>query len=134
MVFGDSAAVQGARQQLEVILHPAVRRETERRIQTVPHDADVIILDAALLLEAGWAPRCDSLIFVDTPLAVRRSRVLASRNWAPEELERRESAQWSVDRKKSHAEFIVDNSGSLENASQQIESCLHQIINRHPRP
>jgi dephospho-CoA kinase len=58
-VFGDSIEQQQKRQQLNAIVHPAIRSEMRRQINAVSQDADAIILDAALLLEAGWADECD---------------------------------------------------------------------------
>lgn len=129
-VFGDSDTQLDARKKLESILHPAIRLETEELIQSVSQETDVVILDAALLLEAGWGKRCDALIFIDTPLAIRQQRVRSNRNWSADELTRRESAQWPVERKQTFAEFTVDNSGTIEESARQMELLLRQIIHR----
>lgn len=127
-VFGSADQQTQCRRDLEKILHPEIQRETEKRILSVPEDVDAVILDAALLLEAGWADQCDALIFVDVPLEIRRQRVFASRGWSEDELARREAAQWPVDSKRGWAGFVVDNSGSLEDAAQQMKLYLKSIV------
>ena len=93
-----------------------------------PQDVDAVIWDAALLLEAGWAEQCNALIFIDTPLSLRQSRVETNRGWTPDEHRRREAAQLSIDAKKERADFVIDNSGSLEAAVRQMETALELIV------
>jgi dephospho-CoA kinase len=130
-VFGDSIEQQQKRQQLNAIVHPAIRSEMRRQIKAVSQDADAIILDAALLLEAGWADECDAVIFINTALEQRRKRVAETRGWSSEEHARREASQWGLDKKRQFCEFVVDNSGSPEVASQQMEQTLKLIVSRH---
>ena len=129
-VFGTSDEQTNNRRRLNEILHPAIRRKVLQEIQQVPQEADAIILDAALLLEAGWADECNAIIFVDTPIELRQQRVAASRGWSPEELQKRELSQWSVAQKRAHAQYVVDNSGSATAAAEQMRTILNQIIHQ----
>ena len=129
-VFGDSNEQTRNRHQLNEILHPAIRIEIQHSISQAPQDADAIILDAALLLEAGWADECDAVVFIDTPLEKRQQRVAENRGWSVEELQRREASQWSLLKKRQAAEFIVDNSGSPETAAQQMTQIIKQVSRR----
>ncbi len=130
-VFGDSDEQTSNRNRLNELLHPAIRSEILRLIKQAPQDADAIILDAALLLEAGWADECDAVIFVDTPVELRQQRAAASRGWTPTEFQRREASQWSLLKKRQNAQFVVDNSGSAEVAAEQMKLVLGKIIQRH---
>ena len=130
-VFGDSDEQTHNRNRLNEILHPAIRSEILRLIKQAPQDADAIILDAALLLEAGWADECDAVIFVDTPVELRRQRATANRGWSSTEFQRREASQWSLLKKRQNAQFVVDNSGSAEVAAEQMKLVLEKIIQRH---
>jgi dephospho-CoA kinase len=130
VVFGDSLESTRRRTQLNEIMHPAIREEILRQIQSAPQDAEIIILDAALLLEAGWADVCEAIIFVDTPLAIRQERVAVTRGWSVEELERREASQWSLHRKRECSHYVVDNSGTPQNAAVQMEKILHAIVGK----
>ena len=118
-VFGDSPEQTNNRN--EILLS----------IKQAPQDADAIILDAALLLEAGWADECDAVIFIDTPLELRQQRAAADRGWSAEDLQRREASQWSLLKKRQHAQFAVDNSRSVAVAAEQMKFVLGEIIERH---
>jgi dephospho-CoA kinase len=130
-VFGDSDEQTINRNRLNEILHPVIRSEILCLIKQAPQDADAIILDAALLLEAGWADECDAVIFVDTPVDLRQQRAAANRGWSPEEFQRREASQWSLLKKRQHAQFVVDNAGSAKSAAAQMKLVLQKIIERH---
>lgn len=119
-VFGPTAEHQAARRQLESIVHPAIRQVIEQQLQSIdPNRYTAVLLDAAILLETGWADVCQDIIFIDTPLDQRQQRV-ASRGWSAEELAKREASQWPLDRKRSAASFVLSNSGSLDDAGQAL--------------
>lgn len=126
----DSDSTLRSRRQLEEILHPAIHQEIVRRIREAPRGIEAVILDAALLLEVGWAQECDAVIFIDTPTELRIQRVQENRGWSAAELARRESAQWPLEKKKSFAGFVVDNSGSVEAAAGEMERVLRTIISQ----
>ena len=130
-VFGDSDEVTNNRNRLNEILHPAIRSEIHDSIKQAPQDVDAIILDAALLLEAGWADECDAVIFIDTPAELRQQRASANRGWSMEEFQRREASQWSLLKKRQNAQFVVDNSGPVNAAAEQMKRILEKIIERH---
>jgi dephospho-CoA kinase len=129
-VFGESPQQQDKRNQLNEIVHPAIRADIRSKILNVPQDADAIVLDAALLLEAGWADECDAIIFIDTPLEIRQQRVIETRGWSIEDHRRREESQWSLDRKRAYCQFVVDNSGTPEASAIQMEQALRSILAR----
>lgn len=119
-VFGPTAEHQRAREQLEAIVHPAIRQVIEQQLQSVdPIRYTAVLLDAAILLETGWADVCQEIVFIETPLEHRRQRV-AARGWSPEELAKREASQWPLDRKRSAASFVLSNSGSLDDAGHAL--------------
>ena len=125
-VFGKDAKHKAALKQLEQIIHPAIHREIIAQIQNACTDA--VILDAAILLETGWADECDYLIYIDTPESQRIERVRINRNWTAEDLKHRESTQLPLTTKKGLADFIVDNSGAIKDASRQFTDILTTLI------
>lgn len=129
-VFGDSPEKQLRRQELNSIVHPAIRSEIRRQINSAPQDVDAIILDAALLLEAGWADECDAVIFIDTSLEQRQKRVAQTRGWSLDELQRREASQLSLEEKRRRSDYCVNNSGEISVAAHQMEQALIRIISR----
>ena len=127
-VFGDTPAHESGRIRLNEILHPAIRKQIHSEIDSVSRDVDAVILDAALLLEGGWDATCNWLIFIDTPLHLRQQRVQETRNWSAEELARREASQWSIEAKKGRADFVIDNSGSIEQAAIRMQQVFQSLL------
>lgn len=130
-VFGSELHHQQALNQLEKIVHPEIRKQVEKLLAEVPATADVVILDAAVMLEAGWNDLCDTIVFVDTPLAVRQKRVADNRGWSADELRRREESQLELTRKQAASEFTIDNSGSLESAVKQLAGFINDRLSRN---
>jgi len=130
VVFGETPAHANALSRLNQIIHPAIRQEIQRQILSVPPGIDALIIDAALLLEAGWADQCSALIFIETPQVQRIERVKTNRNWTADELCRREQTQLPVSEKRSRCDYVVDNSGSPEQAGRQMTDILQTIIQK----
>jgi len=121
-VFGVRAEQVAARQTLESIVHPVIREQLEQELLRLraAGEHDLILLDAAVMLEAGWSALCDAVIFIDTPKSLRAARVQASRGWSADELARREASQWPLDRKRAAADFVVDNSADLDAGGEAL--------------
>ena len=132
-VFGSDDPARQNRQTLEQIVHPVLRADLQQQLQHVRElgQVQVILLDAAILLESGWKDLCDAVVFIDTPFARRQQWTVASRGWTPEELARREASQWPIARKRSESDFVVDNSGSLEASVDQLEQIVCGVRPRH---
>lgn len=128
-VFGNDAVHQSARRDLEEIVHPVIGHELRRQIDAARHsEVDVILLDAAVLLEAGWAPLSDAIVFVDTPAEQRRERVRSGRGWTADDLQRREASQLPLNEKRAAADLVVDNSGPLVAAGEQLLRFLQERL------
>jgi dephospho-CoA kinase len=123
-VFGSQIHHQQALIKLEKIVHPEIRRQVKKQLTEVSEETEVVVLDAAVMLEAGWNDLCDTIVFVDTPFETRLKRVEENRGWTADELRLRESSQVSLDDKQEVSEFVIDNSGSLENAIRQLASFI----------
>jgi len=128
-VFGASAEQQAARLRLEGIVHPAIESLREQQLAEFAAAGTIsaVLLDAPLLLEAGWKDRCDAVVFIDVPREIRLQRVHA-RGWSSEELDRREASQWPVERKRAEADFIVENGRTLDNAGGQMYEYIQRLV------
>lgn len=111
------------RRRLEGLIHPLVTKSRRdaiaagiARVGCVPRG---VIYDAPLLFEAGLDRECDAVVFVDAPADLRYERVRRARGWSREEFDRREQAQWPLERKKSLCRFVVDNGSDQENPAAQ---------------
>ncbi len=129
VVFGSDAAAETARRDLEAIVHPEIRSLLEHTIRELRRQANVeaIVLDAAVLLEAGWNDLCDVVVFIDTPQADRIARVQAGRGWSAEELAKREASQWPLPRKRAAADAVLDNSNDVDHAARQLEQVIANL-------
>lgn len=125
IVFAD--ATQRAR--LESLIHPIVRQGRAAMVaDALAQGAKAAIVDAPLLFEVGLDQECDAVVFVCTPREVRVRRVCEGRGWTAEELERRESAQWSLERKKAASSHVVDNSQPIEGVRLQVRQILADVL------
>lgn len=117
------------RRHLEQIVFPWIRQRLREELERV--DAETpsrfIVLDAAVMLEAGWDAVCDRILFIDVPEAVRWQRVARQRDWSAEEVRGREAAQWSLEQKRALADAVVDNGGSEAQTRAQLEQVLQRF-------
>jgi len=120
-VFGDAEALRG----LEEILHPLVRRETDRRI--VASDAELFVVEIPLLFETGRGEDFDYTVAVTVPEERRRG-------WSGERgvddaaLEAIESRQLTGEEKAGRADFVVQNDGDLDRLEEQAEGIGREIL------
>ena len=121
IVFGSNEATLTQRKMLESIVHPRIRQIARSQLELVKLQADCyyIVLDAPLLVEGGWLPYCDRIIYVDTPNEVRLQRAKA-RGWSELEWQNRESAQLSLDQKRKCSTDVLPNKSSLDQLKQDL--------------
>ena len=131
-VFGDSPRVED----LNRIVHPAVVAEQDRWMEEVRRaDAHAIaMVEAALILEAGAEDRFDCLVVV-TCRPEQRAKRWAQRLHLDEETARREvtrrmAAQLPDEEKIKAADYVIDNSGSLDQTERQVREVLAQLKNQ----
>lgn len=137
LVFGDGASERQARSELEQIVHPKITQQIQEQITQAQQrpELEAVILDAALLLEAGWRRYCTAVIYVDTPFALRLSRVHPARDWTETELRSREASQLSLESKRREADYVVDNSHGPEVVRARLEQIFSHIQqNLNPIP
>jgi dephospho-CoA kinase len=113
---------------LEQLTHPEIRRRLRDEFkQMALNGVPAAMLDAPVMLKAGWDKLCDVIIYIDAPDETRLKRAM-SRGWTAEEFAAREAAQDSLDLKKQRADFVVDNSASEEYTQQQVERLWRSLI------
>jgi dephospho-CoA kinase len=122
IVFADGQE----RKALEAMTHPYIAQRIREEIENALKrpDTHLIVLDAALMLEAGWHGVCDHLVFVDSPREVRLQRLKERCGWKARDVDSRESAQMPLTDKKRHADAVVDNSAGLDRLAPQIDRLL----------
>lgn len=112
--------------ELNQIVHPAVISRQEEWMNEVGRRdrKAVAIVEAALILEAGAAERFDKLVVVtcETVQRIQRfaSRMKISLDAARDEVARRIAAQLPDEEKIKAADYVIDNSGSLDATEAQV--------------
>jgi dephospho-CoA kinase len=128
IVFAESPEAREELKALEAQVFPYIGRRITQEIDSAQADPAVrfVVLDAAILLEAGWARACDRIVYVDAPRAVRLTRLAEGRGWTGKEVEQRERMQLPLSEKRTRADDVIDNSGSREEVERQIDDLLHR--------
>jgi dephospho-CoA kinase len=125
IVFAD----ERERQALEALVFPTIERGIREAIAAARSDPEVklVVLDAAIMVEAGWDGACDRLVFVDAPGAARLRRLADQRGWSAKEVDARENAQMPLAKKKERADYVLDNSGTPEQLARQVEDLWRHL-------
>ncbi len=127
-VFADTAAGAVDRKFLEDLLHPRIgERLSKLRDQFAAEGKPAVVLDAPLLLEAGWGPLCDTILIVDAPRELRLERA-KSRGWTEAEFNRREAAQWPAEEKRRHANYFISNTGTEAELRTAVRNLWPQCL------
>jgi dephospho-CoA kinase len=117
-VFNDPEA----RQRLQAIVWPAMRRMMEERLAALDREgAPVAILEAAVLIEADWLPLVDEVWVVEASPTVARRRLMGYKGLSAAEAEARLGAQLTNEERRRHADVVIDNGGSLEDTRRQVD-------------
>jgi len=124
VVFGDAVA----REALEAITHPAIAREAARQIARLQGEGHrQIFYEAALLVEAGRHTELDRLVVVIADEAVRLQRIQARDGLSAEAARARIQAQLPQEAKAALADYLIDNSGALEQTRERVREVWQQI-------
>lgn len=124
IVFASAAE----RNALEATVFPYIGERTRQEISAAQAnpEASFVLLDAAVLLEAGWGDLVDRLVYVDAPRAVRIARLAARSGWTESELAAREAAQWPAEQKRSLADAVITNDASPAELQERVDRLLVQ--------
>lgn len=129
-VFAGGAQAVVEREFLESLLHPRIGALLKEKTEEfAAAGVPAVVLDAPLLVEAGWGPMCDLIVMVDSPRETRLARAL-DRGWDHEEFSRRESAQWPVDKKRRHSQVAIRNDGTLDDLRAAVREVWQQHVQR----
>ncbi|PRA80059.1 dephospho-CoA kinase [Microbacterium sp. MYb66] len=128
MVFGDADRLA----QLNAIVHPAVREESQRRFDAaLTDDAEaVVVYDVPLLVEARVDDPWDLIVVAHAPASVRRQRLVELRGMDERAAQERIDAQVSDERRLAIADVVIDTSDTLERTREQTDVLWERIRRR----
>jgi dephospho-CoA kinase len=117
--------------QLNAIVHPYVKQELERRVAQYGGRLPFVLIEAALIYEAGLETMLDAVIVVDAEQEVRLRRVVERDHVRPEEVRKRMKAQWSQQKKLQRADYIITNNGSLQELETSVRFLFNLFLQRY---
>lgn len=123
-VFHDPEALR----QLNALVHPRVLAAFKQaREQAARERVPLLVLEAALLFESGADQLVDHVLVVDAPEAERIRRVVARDGMAPEQVRARMRHQLPPEVLRQRADFVIENTGSLEALRHQVATLYRQL-------
>jgi dephospho-CoA kinase len=125
IVFSDPAKLTV----LNEITHPEIFARIADRLET-HHDKDVVVvLDAALLIEAGLADGADVVVVIHSPREIQVAR-LAAKGMGARDANARIDAQLVPEKRLARADIVIENSGSLEALASRVDEVWEELQRR----
>ncbi len=121
LVFADT----DKRKALEAITHPRIRKELIRQLAAA--DSPYAVLSSPLLLESGQSDLVDVSVVVDVPEAIQIARTMERDGNDQTLVEGIMAAQLARETRKSRADIVIDNSGTLADLHDKA-AILHQTL------
>ncbi|HZB31407.1 MAG TPA: dephospho-CoA kinase [Streptosporangiaceae bacterium] len=117
IVFADAGRLAA----LNAIVHPLVGRRMSELADAAPADA-VVVYDVPLLTENDLAGTYDSVVVVDAPVETQIARLVGRRGMTEEAARARIAAQATRAQRLAVADYVIDNSGPLDELSAQVDA------------
>ncbi len=118
-IFGNPEALK----RVNALIHPLTWNEIKRQIRV--SSADLVVVEAALFDERSRGI-CQYLLYVDTQDEIRIQRLMENRGYSREKCLDIMKNQADRSRFLELADFVIDNSGTVEDARQQIRQILRK--------
>ena len=117
------------KKRLENILFPLIFEALDEELLRLEREGatPVVFLDMPLLYEVKYDSYVDEVWLVYVPFEVQLSRLMKRNGYTKEEALLRIYSQISVDKKKSLAQQVIDNSGTLEDTKEQVRSLWERL-------
>lgn len=126
LVFGRPDAMAA----LNRIVHPALINAIRERIRSSQRVMSRLVLDAALIVELGFAKEVDYLVFVSAATPVRLTRLMERSGLTEDEAMRRIDSQMPEESKLQHADFVIKNETTKEYLKDQVDALWDEILVR----
>lgn len=126
LVFGRPDALAA----LNRIVHPVLVVAIRERILSAQRIMNRVVLDAALIIELGFAKEVDYLVLVSASTAVRKERLMARSGLSEDEALRRIESQMPEEAKLAQADFVIRNETTREYLREQVDALWDEILAR----
>jgi dephospho-CoA kinase len=122
IVFSD----EGARKDLEKIIHPRVQATFAEVVEDLEHD-DILIYEIPLLAETDAAEKFDYIITVEADIELRKARLL-KRGLYISQIEKRMAAQATQESREAIADSVIRNDGDEDSLLRQVENLWESVL------
>ena len=127
IVFSDPEA----RRRLDAITHPPMEQMMSERLEELRRQGTrVAVLEAAILIEAGWALLADEVWVTVVSPDVAAQRSMERSGLSRERAEARIAAQLSNEERLKHAQVVIDTNCSLAEVAQRVDELWDDLIGR----
>ena len=124
IVFNDDYKLE----KLNSLTHPVIQNMIKDDLNKYEKfGKKIAVVDAALLIEAGFMNMLDTLVVVTCSEEVQLQRVVLRDNCSEEDAMGRIKSQMPQDEKVKYAEFVVDNSGTIEHLEKEAEKLINSL-------
>lgn len=115
---------------LNSITHPAIKAKIEERINDLKVQGynGIVVVDAALLLEAGWETMVDQVWVVDAPMEKRIERIMKRDNLTRDQALSRINSQMSQQERIAKADKIIYNNSNIDSLKEQVLRIWHETL------
>lgn len=131
IVFGDQRLLK----KLNEITHPEIIKLIKEEIKLIKKKKDkkedILIIDAALIYEAKIDNLMDKIIVVYVEEDEQIKRLKKRDNLSAEKALKRIKSQMSINKKIKFADYIIDNSNSLDKTREQVEKIWQDLVSRY---
>jgi dephospho-CoA kinase len=120
------------RETMNAVLHPYIMEAMQAEWEKLRklHPQTVVIFDIPLLFEGGFDRDFDLVILVYSTPQIQVQRLIHRDKVLPSEAERTLAMQFPIDSKKARSDYVIENSGDLEQTLRQVEQLWVKIANR----
>lgn len=122
IVFSDSEQLS----LLNSVMEPLIREEISRRLNQ-ENNADLVVLDAPLLIEQHYDKICDFIMTIDVPKKIQLERLIERDKLSDDEAKSRIESQLSSRERNGFADVVIDSSGTVEQTRKQVIKWLKTI-------
>ena len=126
IVFND----ERKRRALNAIVHPVIARGVADRLEELTHSDEIVVLDAALILEAGLRDAVDILVVVVSDDELRKQRLARERRMSSADIEARMAAQTDQRELATAADIVVVNDGTLDDLASEADRVWSELERR----
>ncbi len=113
---------------LESVVHPAIMARVDDEAQRLKEKGGTaLVVEAAVLIEAGWLEHFDFTILVASAVEYRIRRLMSNRAYSEDEARKRISAQGLEKDKEARVDFVVRNNGSREDLKSEVIALIRQL-------